>query len=99
MGNIFIVGSGLITVDMEDVTYTNQPLYSGMKYDVFCRAVGTAATGGLTSTSDGHSSLLEPHKFLRYQKRRQTVHVVVVLVAVTQMIPSWQRQFPPFVSP
>jgi hypothetical protein len=45
MGNIFIVGSGLITVDMEDVTYTNQPLYSGMKYDVFCRAVGTAATG------------------------------------------------------
>jgi hypothetical protein len=42
---------------MEDVTYTNQPLYSGMKYDVFCRAVGTAATGGLTSTSDGVSFL------------------------------------------
>ena len=44
-GNNFILGSGSKTVDMQDIVYTNRPLEPGMRYSVYCRAIGTDLTG------------------------------------------------------
>ena len=44
-GNNFILGSGSKTADKQDVVYTNQPLESGMRYVIYCRAVGSDLTG------------------------------------------------------